>query len=337
MNDTALFRCSLFLAAVLSGCATEDIRLSDAAYKEMLRGNYTKAEEYLNEALAINPDNPYAVLNMGAVYQNTGRYEEARQQYARLRELQPGENAGADTDEGFRGASLLEIAEANRTDMEIAAANRALKERRERAEMLARSESAVTPSAATPAFVAAIPGEVSPGEEVSVAYSEPGRYDVRHGDTLYTVAERHDVYGDPLKWASLYRHNQDALGFLETRSDLPHHQLAAGLSLAYVTPEEAQGAALHLAGPRWAVHVASFQVSSNVVPPAVELIKRGYKVYTPEVRVDGSDWVRLRIGFFDSPSGARRVAEEIMTLLDTDESPWVVQVGPQELGRFAGY
>lgn len=76
----------LTVAFLLGGCAAikRDQWYSDWGYDELQKGNYGKAERYLKQALTINPDNPYALLNLGVVYENTGRTEQARERYERV-------------------------------------------------------------------------------------------------------------------------------------------------------------------------------------------------------------------------------------------------------------
>ena len=38
----------------------------------------------LNEALQQNPDNAYAILNLGTVYQRTGRFDQARELFEKV-------------------------------------------------------------------------------------------------------------------------------------------------------------------------------------------------------------------------------------------------------------
>ncbi len=57
---------------------SKDIQLSDLGFRYLKQGHYAEAEKYLEQALSENPNNPYAILNLGAVYQNTGRAEKAR-------------------------------------------------------------------------------------------------------------------------------------------------------------------------------------------------------------------------------------------------------------------
>jgi len=67
----------------------------------------------LEEALSLNPDNPYALLNMGVVYHETGRPEKAREMYERVIALQPGEQANLSNIESLEGKNLIEIAKRN--------------------------------------------------------------------------------------------------------------------------------------------------------------------------------------------------------------------------------
>jgi tetratricopeptide (TPR) repeat protein len=92
---------------------SEDMILSEQGFDALSRGNYQEAEEYLDKALALNRINPYALLNMGVVYQNTGRYEEARMMYIRVISQNPDATAIRSTREGSTGKTLAEIAKEN--------------------------------------------------------------------------------------------------------------------------------------------------------------------------------------------------------------------------------
>ena len=46
--------------------------------------DYQSAEKYLAEALALNPENPYALLNKGVVYENTDRKPQAIAMYQKV-------------------------------------------------------------------------------------------------------------------------------------------------------------------------------------------------------------------------------------------------------------
>ena len=112
------FAYSLIISIALVGCTnldeygriSEDTRLSNLAYDDLLRRDYQHAEKYLEEALALNPNNPYALLNMGVVYQNTGRIPEARIMYMKVIAQDPGVTAVRASSEKSTGQSLATIA-----------------------------------------------------------------------------------------------------------------------------------------------------------------------------------------------------------------------------------
>ena len=56
------------------------------------RGNFAQAEHHFERALAINPSYTEAALNLAVTYNDRGKYEAARQVYARIKG-QPGGNA----------------------------------------------------------------------------------------------------------------------------------------------------------------------------------------------------------------------------------------------------
>ena len=105
----------LIMGGFLVGCATlhEDMRLSNQGLEQISKGNYQEAEKYLERALSINPDNPYAILNMGVVYHNTGRKVQAREMYKKVISLSKMENAQQSNEEWALGKDLVEIAKRN--------------------------------------------------------------------------------------------------------------------------------------------------------------------------------------------------------------------------------
>jgi Flp pilus assembly protein TadD len=106
----------IFMISILfAGCATtgSDMAYSNQGFEELCKQNYTKAEEYLEKALEINPNNPYAILNMGCVCQNTGRLEKARQMYLKVIELESKDPAERSNEDWARGKKLSEIAKKN--------------------------------------------------------------------------------------------------------------------------------------------------------------------------------------------------------------------------------
>jgi general secretion pathway protein D len=92
---------------------TEDMRLSDLGYQFLEAKDYDKAEQYLEKALEINPENPYALLNMGVVYEAQGKRHEAIKMYEKVITLDPEDRAFESTDSEQIGHKLSDIATDN--------------------------------------------------------------------------------------------------------------------------------------------------------------------------------------------------------------------------------
>lgn len=101
------------LLCLAAGCATPPTRdrdLSNRAFQAIQGENYDRAKELLGEALAINPKNAYAWLNLGVAHQKLEEYEEARKCYLKVVEHawdEKGANKEAD------GRSLVRMAREN--------------------------------------------------------------------------------------------------------------------------------------------------------------------------------------------------------------------------------
>jgi len=113
MRTHIIFLLILILFASAPGCTTKDMTLSDQGFRAISAGNYVEAEKHLEQALSENPDNPYALLNMGVVYQNTGRPEKATEMYERVIGLNPSAKATESNIETATGKPLVEIAREN--------------------------------------------------------------------------------------------------------------------------------------------------------------------------------------------------------------------------------
>jgi len=108
----------MFISLILGGCTTsphvsQDMFLVNQGFEELSNSNYLEAEAYLLAALDINPKNPYTLLNLGVVYQDTGRTKEAVQMYQKILELNPEDTAVESNREGYGGKKIVEIAREN--------------------------------------------------------------------------------------------------------------------------------------------------------------------------------------------------------------------------------
>ena len=97
---------------------TKDNRLADLAYGYIQTKDYDKAAEYYEKALKINPDNPYALLNMGFIYQKKKDNQKAIEMYERLISLDPDERAYASTEPAHAGRKLSDIARDNLANLQ---------------------------------------------------------------------------------------------------------------------------------------------------------------------------------------------------------------------------
>jgi len=85
MKNTALLLIALFVLGS-SGCSylQTDMRNVNRGYDSLLNDDLQTAEERFDDALETNPDNPYALLDLGVVYERTGRIEEAKALYQKV-------------------------------------------------------------------------------------------------------------------------------------------------------------------------------------------------------------------------------------------------------------
>src|ERR1700690_2257938 len=85
---------------LLTQVVEQDARLADV--HDMLgvichaRGNLAQAEQHFERALAINPGYTEAALNLAVTYNDRGKYEAARQVYARIKGTPSGPLHGLD-------------------------------------------------------------------------------------------------------------------------------------------------------------------------------------------------------------------------------------------------
>jgi len=92
-------------------------RLVALGYDNLVRGDYATAESYYRKALLLEPDNPYALLNLGVIAQRTGRREEAADLYRRVIFQNASQPAVVSTAPDQVGRSLADIARANLAEL----------------------------------------------------------------------------------------------------------------------------------------------------------------------------------------------------------------------------
>ena len=204
------------------------------------------------------------------------------------------------------------------------------------------------------------PSFIEKPEEQAVIKEEDGYYRVQKGDSLSKVAGSENVYGNTLMWPSLFRLNMDRLGGMKVAEafdlkwsslfrlntdssnevnvleNFEAEELPEGLNLKFVTEKDAKENLAKVAQKIWVVSVMSSQNTKSLVPPAITLMKNGYRAYISEARVKGKDWLRLRVGFFATYQEATEEGKKIMALLDEDET-WVTRIAQCELDNYGRY
>ncbi|MEW6666783.1 MAG: SPOR domain-containing protein [Thermodesulfobacteriota bacterium] len=178
--------------------------------------------------------------------------------------------------------------------------------------------------------------QVQPQEKAPGAESSKGSYAVKKGDTLATVSAKTEVYGDPLKWAILYRTNLDVLGSLPQADNLPDLGLPSGIRFRILSEDEMKKNAQKRAGCPWVVNALSALTQAEVVPAVIILVKHDYPVYVTTAKVNNKDWLRLRVGFFKTREEADEEGKKIMELLRFKDS-WTTKLGTNEFSDFARY
>ena len=107
------FVAALAVSLLLSACASGAQTLANKGFEAIENGQLVDAERVLTEALDSNPDNPYALLNLGAVYQRTGRFDQAQEMFERVIALDPQEVPARRSKFVQASKTLREIAEDN--------------------------------------------------------------------------------------------------------------------------------------------------------------------------------------------------------------------------------
>ncbi|MBN2125991.1 MAG: SPOR domain-containing protein [Deltaproteobacteria bacterium] len=174
------------------------------------------------------------------------------------------------------------------------------------------------------------------GDRPAGERKEVGVYVTRPGDSLGGIAAKEEVYGDPLKWPILYRVNRDKLEAPTGGAAFPRREVSPGVRLKIITPEEATENLKKDRGRLWVVNVLSSTTDERIVPAVIVLVREGYPVYLTRVRVKGEDWMRLRVGFFQSRKEAEEEGRKIMNLLKFKDS-WTTKAEEEEFREYAGY
>jgi hypothetical protein len=190
-------------------------------------------------------------------------------------------------------------------------------------------------AAVTPANHLDASEETIPPKAASLKVSDD-LYIVQESDTLSVIAGRPDVYGDPLKWPSLFRLNMEKLAGIARAVGFENAVLPQDMELKFVNPFDRQENLRKNKKLKWIVNVISEKDTNKITPLALRLMMNGYCVYITRVTVKGSDWMRLRVGFFKNQQMARASLDKIRSLTGVNEA-WISRASKSEALEFAGY
>ncbi len=117
MRSVPKFLTIVAAAAMLAGCVVRTGPI-ERGFKAFDDKDYAKAEVEFLKALEDDPNNPYAQVDLGAVYQNTARPELARVFYQKAlitgKDVTPRRKANTDeTDKRNNDPTLAELAQIN--------------------------------------------------------------------------------------------------------------------------------------------------------------------------------------------------------------------------------
>ena len=119
--------CAIALSGSLSGCGYlydphgfsnavtpwQNDEQSEAAMLAYSKGEFDQAEKLAGQAVRRNPRDPYALLVLALIYQNTGRAELAREYYEALISMHPQSTVTLGGGPGLQRRTIEEIAQAN--------------------------------------------------------------------------------------------------------------------------------------------------------------------------------------------------------------------------------
>jgi hypothetical protein len=118
--------------------------------------------------------------------------------------------------------------------------------------------------------------------------------------------------------------------------DFPDKVLPEGIKLKFFTQEEVRNNLEERGKKQWAVNLLSSPIRKEVVPPVVRLIRAGYPVYITRANVKGTNYMRVRVGFFEGKTEADSEGRKLIELVKLSDF-WTLRVREEEVREFGGY
>lgn len=161
-------------------------------------------------------------------------------------------------------------------------------------------------------------------------------YKTESGDTLSGIASKIGIYGSTLQWPVLYRHNREILSQIAGKEFSPDMKLPENLPLKLITAVEFDKNLTGRQGKYEVINVVSSTDMEKITPFALALADNSFLVYLTRAEIEGKEWLRLRVGFFNSREEAKKASERIKSVIDISDT-WVTTSGEMEFREFAGY
>ena len=93
------------------------VALADIGFTKLQKNEYERAHQYFEQALKIDPNNPYVLYNLGVVCEKEGNVKQAAEMYRRLMELQRPEKDGVPGEFDQQTIELIDRAAKNLQDL----------------------------------------------------------------------------------------------------------------------------------------------------------------------------------------------------------------------------
>ena len=270
--------------ALLLGCGGKDMKLTNQGSEAIIVQDYLGAERYLGEALARNPDNPYALFNMGLVYENTGRQQQAISMYQKVLDLETTQGKKASPED----QAITERARTNlkRLQIEIASTARPI----ERPGMTMSEEPDL--------------------KDFFPALKKPETEEPASGQAEENAMTEGPVKTEPPALAQEPAFKEPSAPLQP--SDSPAPPPAATEVKKVEEPKAAPPPELQKAEPVgkvYSIQVASYKNLDAAVKRIAELIDLGYDASYKKATIKGEPWHRIFVDEFKSKEEATKQAQ----------------------------
>jgi len=86
----------------------------------------------------------------------------------------------------------------------------------------------------------------------------------------------------------------------------------------------------------WVVHVASVRTRELAMVQKEQLMAAGFPAYSVPAKVRGEDWIRVRVGFFNSRGEAQKAGEQIERKFIAKGPYWITKISKKEMEDLLG-